>query len=121
MTFKKFEKLVKEHCPNVESMQPHGSGDFGGGNVGSVAVVFKNGHKRLYFYTGSYWSILQKLGADIVARSYLEFAHKQLEQAEKQNGKPMGLFGGIADTSNEIIYWQNKLTECATATIIEDE
>lgn len=118
MTFATFEQAVKKHCPNVESVAPHGSGEFGGGSYGSVAVVFRTGKQKLYFYNGSYISILTRLGAKVTTRAAVESIEQLLTKAENQHGK-QGLFGNVIDNTQEIEYWRNRLAQEKACVIID--
>ncbi len=99
MEFKKFEELFKVKYPEGEVFR-HGEFAHTREN-GKVVVIFRKGGK-CYDYSGSYQTILSKLGIPVYTTEDVYNIKRDLERYRKENGKKSQFFDFVLDWTEEI-------------------
>lgn len=122
MTFANFEAIVKKHRPEVTVFK-HGTYANEKTNF-AVSVIFNYGQpneSRVYQYSGSYITVLNKLGIKTIEKRYIDNRRMQLAELIEENGKEVeDLFGDIyiADNTDEIKRLTEELKEYESYIIV---
>ena len=106
MTFKEFQGIVKRFRPELEVSR---HGEYGYNGKYTLGVIYPNG--KIYNYSGSYCSVLQKLNIPVVYKKELESLKSYLAELETENGTEDIYFGGIIDNSEAIAQYKAKIKE----------
>lgn len=115
MTFEKFYKILKTKYPQAEAC-PHGK--FASTEKNNKVEINFTPCGKCYCYYGSYQTILNKIGINVVYQKDIAKAKKQLAQYINEHGKPnkYSLFfyddnRNVMDYSKEIEEYKQYITD----------
>ena len=116
MTFEKYQEAFKAKYPNGRTWMHNDMCRDQSGYKGKVAVEFVPGGK-LYFYTGAYEDVLNKIGVNSISKERYSTLTDRLARYLEMNGQE-DLFGCVIDLSREIAETQAELKRIETECVV---
>jgi hypothetical protein len=108
MTFNEFERIVKEHRPEI-TVYPHG--DFKRNKINVTVIFNPSGHGKVYHYNGSYCYVLNKLGIKAIYSEDLWNLEMCLKREIETNGEPNIFDDEPMDNSEDIARLEKEIEE----------